>query len=699
MVAFIGSAGLVIDVAQLHIVQGKLQSAANAAALASATDLSTSGTMATATACTFSASDDGTGTCNGSKVTSDCNGQLSTPNCQNALSGYSVQTTAKLGCLSAQTVGTSSISCTPNNLSPPTTNTPFSPACVPSATNTCNAIQVTETTSVSPWFMQELGFGSTTLTATATASETGGIPEPLDVQMIVDSTASLGDYDTQDRADTCGTGGITSPNGGIPGNDLTYEDCAKAGVRALLDVLLPCQEGLASCGTPSDGNVPDPVDEVGLMTFPSLNSCQTTGTPPCENPTLSKSYYVDPGNGLGVPAETGCTTDISGGGDPNSDVTYNDNPNYYGNYSNAQVVPFSSDYRTSDTATALNGGVGKSPLVNSVDWLDCPGGTYDNGSNTQSSISGGSVPQDVTTATNSAAGITEVGSNSATTAGISEVSSAPSTNTTGYGIAGGPNSGSGDYTTTSKNSVTGITVTRPGTRAIGDFILVTVTGASASVTSGSNICPTAATTGWTLVDQHISGTVIQATYSSTRPTNAAESYVFNFFTGSCPVPENGAGTLTLDASATALRYTGVASVDAAATATNVGVPTPASGTGSASSTSWLTSGSYGSTVSSTGYSGTATYDSFSSGSSCASSALCDTTVGANVTAITGATFTFATGTARGQVFTVSLLINNTVPGCRGADLHGRKHARPRWANDMHNHGKLGRDGRHEQDLA
>ena len=87
-------------------------------------------------------------------------------------------------------------------------------------------------------------------------------------------------------------------------------------------------------------------------------------------------------------------------------------------------------------------------------------------------------------------------------------------------------------------SATGITIARPSTRAAGDFLLLTVTGQSASVTSTSIICPSAGTTGWTLVGtQQVAGTLVQTTYSSTRSTNASENYTFNFYaSGTCASP-------------------------------------------------------------------------------------------------------------------------------------------------------------------
>ncbi len=330
MSCVIAITGFVIDVAQMHMVQRNLQIAADAAALAGATGLPT-GSSATANALSYDASAAG-----GSQTSAGKN-----------VFGFSVSTATSLGCLSARTVGTSSISCTPNSGNG---QTPFSPAC----TSQCNAIRVTETASVQPWFMSILGIGARTVTATATASQTGGIPTPLDVEVIIDTTASMGDADTCTVSEASGTN-ISRP---------TQEDCAKQGVSALLGSLLPCNQGLSTCGAATNGNVANPVDRAGLMVFPALN--------------FSGGFSQGSSPWTGVPAETNCT-----GNEVSGHVTYTNSTNVNSSgYSNYQVIPFSSDYRTSDTtassvandpALALNSA---SNLTKAVYWYQCPSQNY-----------------------------------------------------------------------------------------------------------------------------------------------------------------------------------------------------------------------------------------------------------------------------------------------------------------------------------
>jgi hypothetical protein len=126
----------------------------------------------------------------------------------------------------------------------------------------------------------------------------------------------------------CTVSGISSP---------TREDCAKGGVRILLQELSPC--GPSGCGTLSGSNVNNPYDVVGMLIFPGLTS--TSIYPDeydCQTPALNTS------NGIAKYAAPGT------------------HPPY------STVVGFSSNYRTSDSSTSLNGA--SSDLVKAVDWAD-----------------------------------------------------------------------------------------------------------------------------------------------------------------------------------------------------------------------------------------------------------------------------------------------------------------------------------------
>ena len=101
------------------------------------------------------------------------------------------------------------------------------------------------------------------LSATAVVSAAGGVPQPLNVAFILDTTASMSG---------------------------SAENAAVAGVQTLLGELLPCASQ-TSCGTATNGNVANPVDEVALFVFPPVtNAAQATTDISCTNPQISPTY-------------------------------------------------------------------------------------------------------------------------------------------------------------------------------------------------------------------------------------------------------------------------------------------------------------------------------------------------------------------------------------------------------------------------
>jgi Flp pilus assembly protein TadG len=172
-----------------------------------------------------------------------------------------------------------------------------------SAPANANAIVVKEQATVRTYFAKVLGVSSLTITATATAGApgSGGANGPFNVMMILDTTASMNNTDHDSNCST------------------TRIKCATAGAQILLGTLWPCASKLTSCGTGQ--NVPNPVDEVGLMAFPGLTTAaQVQNDTNCSgaSPAIAPYNQTSPG------------------------------PPVY------QIVGLSSDYRTSDTATALN---------------------------------------------------------------------------------------------------------------------------------------------------------------------------------------------------------------------------------------------------------------------------------------------------------------------------------------------------------
>lgn len=273
--ALLATAGLVIDVASAYSAYQMLLGATQAAALAGASALYPNGTASEAIAA--------------AKQYSAVSGNLnSASNLTNVtmVAGY-----PQVECLTSVGIPCSA-----------------SPA-------DANAVAVSESATVPTTFIRVLGITSVPITVTATAAGRTGYNGPYNVAIILDTTESMNDKDSDSQCNS------------------TRLSCALAGIRVLLSTLWPCAAGLPSCGAASAGNVANPVDEAGLLVFPGLASASQASddyTCPTTNPTTT---------------------------------TYNNAPAYV-------IVPFSSDYRTSDTAGSLNSA---SDMVVAVGGGSCSG--------------------------------------------------------------------------------------------------------------------------------------------------------------------------------------------------------------------------------------------------------------------------------------------------------------------------------------
>jgi hypothetical protein len=163
-----------------------------------------------------------------------------------------------------------------------------------------NAISVTQQATVPTYFLRMFGAGSVTITSTATAAMKGASTSPYNVVIIVDTTRSMTDTDSDSNCNN------------------TRISCALAGISVLLKHLSPCPATLLSCGTITGGNVANSVDRVSLMAFPPVTKTTVAYDYNCGG-TVTTAAYATP-----FPATS----------------TY-------------QIVNFSSDYRTSDTANSL----------------------------------------------------------------------------------------------------------------------------------------------------------------------------------------------------------------------------------------------------------------------------------------------------------------------------------------------------------
>lgn len=330
-------AGLVIDVGRVWVAQRQLQAAVDAAALVAGQDLPNA-TTAKTDAVLYSAA----------------------PGERNPMTGIGVTATPA-------TVTFECLSHAPNYTagSPPTCPADSSGAnCEPSGAaapqpsgvTTCNSVVVTESATVKTTFAG-LVLPSFTVNASATAAARGGDAHPVNAYVILDNTQSM--------TDNC-----TSAVTGITGTPEKI-DCAKAGMRALLQALWPCNQFQTTCGgaTNNSGgqlgaNVANPFDEVGLLVFPAIS-----GNPPSST-TLGYETNCNSGSSFSdtYPAWSPYTYNAAqtDGGIPTSD-----------DYLGYQAVGLSSDFRPSDTNTTLNATT--SSLVKAVDWGQCSGGVYPNG--------------------------------------------------------------------------------------------------------------------------------------------------------------------------------------------------------------------------------------------------------------------------------------------------------------------------------
>ncbi len=178
-----------------------------------------------------------------------------------------------------------------------------------------NAVVVKEQIPLKLIFLQVVGLKTITIAASSTASMAGGPSRPpYNVAIIVDTSGSMNDTDSDSNCNS------------------TRISCALAGMQQLLGAqqpsgggLTPCSPSLSTCGTADNtGNYATAVDRVALYTFPGLASATDAQHEyDCSGITPAASLYTDgPSPGQNMPVY--------------------------------KVVDYSSNYRTSDSATTLN---------------------------------------------------------------------------------------------------------------------------------------------------------------------------------------------------------------------------------------------------------------------------------------------------------------------------------------------------------
>ncbi|HEX3660368.1 MAG TPA: pilus assembly protein TadG-related protein [Acidobacteriaceae bacterium] len=186
-----------------------------------------------------------------------------------------------------------------------------------------NAVQVTETATIPTLFAQLLGRPTLTISATSTASP--GRLKPYNIALILDTTPSMSDTDS-----SC--------------NDETQLQCAVVGIQGLLKGLDPT------------------MDNVSLFTFPNLYTTDVSNEYNCAGTNrLTVPPYTFPIAGASTMSTmpyttTTTTTVITGytGSGKNKKPVYGTQTTTNTAYATYQIVDYSTDYKTSDTATTLD---------------------------------------------------------------------------------------------------------------------------------------------------------------------------------------------------------------------------------------------------------------------------------------------------------------------------------------------------------
>jgi Flp pilus assembly protein TadG len=247
LVMLLAFSGFVIDVGHLYYSHQELVASTNAAAMAGAEGLSTSGAAAL----------------------SDASAYGSQSGSYNHYANLNVtHFNTALACVTAG--AGSSVPCVNDG-----------------AGNKVNAIQVTQIATVPTYFMRIFGHDSDTISATGTALMRGSQSTPYNIIILIDATGSMATPDTN-----CP---IKSSKGNNGGGYLTRLQCAEQGIQSFLESISPC--AAAGCGAvaPTKGDYPNAVDEVAVFAFPPVSSAKMVKRDfNCGNKTPTIGPYVYP---------------------------------------------------------------------------------------------------------------------------------------------------------------------------------------------------------------------------------------------------------------------------------------------------------------------------------------------------------------------------------------------------------------------
>jgi hypothetical protein len=354
LVVLIGFAGLLIDGGRLYIAQRKLQQAVDAAALAAGQNLPHSLT-AYHSAVLYSAAP--------------------TEYNQHPASMSANAPTVTFKCLSSLAPG---LPCS-TDLDGTGCHPAGSAAPLPAGTTMCNAVSVTETASVSTTLLHLfLPSRFTTVAASSVAAARGGVRHPMDIMVVLDTTASMAAACGQPVLNEDGTQAMSA-------GQSEKIDCAKDGVRRLLKGLQPCQQRvLGNCGTAP------PLDEVGLEVFPALktptgfsHSTDTNVTHTDLALELNENGTQCAGNLTAKPAWYTPGATFPGWFFNGNEVGYPAKGTSNGGY--LITGGLGNDFKLSNFSTTLNPASG---IARAVTWDACSGGTIPTHNGTPSSYYG-----------------------------------------------------------------------------------------------------------------------------------------------------------------------------------------------------------------------------------------------------------------------------------------------------------------------
>jgi Flp pilus assembly protein TadG len=236
--SLVGLGALSVDVGYVFYAQRALQASTDAAALSGAEVIGTGGSASSAV------------TTYGAGGTLNDNTKLT-----------SVTTSATFKCYSSVKVPCS---------------TDQTPSCATASSNCAgtsgaNGVEVLQTAQVPTFFARIFGIDSVTISATASAVSSGGVPTPVNVALILDTTHSMGSAPSGSTA-LAACSGYTS----------SAIACAAHGAQILLGELWPWQTG-ATSGSP--------VDTAALFVFPPVtNASQATTDISCNAPQIATTY-------------------------------------------------------------------------------------------------------------------------------------------------------------------------------------------------------------------------------------------------------------------------------------------------------------------------------------------------------------------------------------------------------------------------